>query len=69
MGVVGSGTFNVLRRNQEEIKRRAGPLLEQALLWTKAWDERGRQYGSPKPRYLRRYEKQRWYIADYAQQF
>ncbi len=24
MGVVGSGTFNVLRRNQEEIKRRAG---------------------------------------------
>jgi homoserine dehydrogenase len=28
MGVVGSGTYNVLRRNQEEIKRRAGRGLE-----------------------------------------
>ncbi len=27
-GVVGSGTFNVLRRNQEEIKRRAGRGIE-----------------------------------------
>jgi len=28
MGVVGSGTFNVLKRNQEEIKRRAGRGIE-----------------------------------------
>ena len=28
MGVVGSGTFNVLRRNQEEIQRRAGRGIE-----------------------------------------
>ncbi len=28
MGTVGSGTFNVLRRNQEEIKRRAGRGIE-----------------------------------------
>ncbi|MFT7116321.1 MAG: homoserine dehydrogenase [Rhodoferax sp.] len=28
MGIVGSGTYNVLRRNQEEIKRRAGRGLE-----------------------------------------
>ena len=28
MGVVGSGAFNVLRRNQEEIKRRAGRGIE-----------------------------------------
>jgi homoserine dehydrogenase len=28
VGVVGSGTFNVLRRNQEEIKRRAGRGIE-----------------------------------------
>ena len=28
IGVVGSGTFNVLRRNQEEIKRRAGRGIE-----------------------------------------
>ena len=28
MGTVGSGTFNVLKRNQEEIKRRAGRAIE-----------------------------------------
>jgi homoserine dehydrogenase len=28
IGVVGLGTFNVLRRNQEEIKRRAGRGIE-----------------------------------------
>ena len=28
IGVVGSGTFNVLQRNQEEIKRRAGRGIE-----------------------------------------
>jgi homoserine dehydrogenase len=28
MGTVGSGTFNVLKRNQEEIKRRAGRGIE-----------------------------------------
>ncbi len=28
IGIVGSGTFNVLRRNQEEIKRRAGRGIE-----------------------------------------
>ena len=27
-GTVGSGTFNVLKRNQEEIKRRAGRGIE-----------------------------------------
>ena len=32
MGVVGSGTFNVLRRNQEEIKRRAGRGIEVTMV-------------------------------------
>ena len=32
MGVVGSGTFNVLRRNQEEIKRRAGRGIEISMV-------------------------------------
>ncbi len=31
-GVVGSGTFNVLRRNQEEIKRRAGRGIEISMV-------------------------------------
>jgi homoserine dehydrogenase len=32
IGVVGSGTFNVLKRNQEEIKRRAGRGIEIAMV-------------------------------------
>jgi len=32
MGTVGSGTFNVLQRNQEEIKRRAGRSIEIAMV-------------------------------------
>ena len=32
LGNVGSGTFNVLRRNQEEIKRRAGRGIEITLI-------------------------------------
>ena len=32
MGTVGSGTFNVLRRNQEEIKRRAGRGIDIAMV-------------------------------------
>ena len=32
MGTVGSGTFNVLLRNQEEIKRRAGRAIEISLV-------------------------------------
>jgi len=32
LGVVGSGTFNVLRRNQEEIRRRAGRGIEIAMV-------------------------------------
>jgi homoserine dehydrogenase len=32
IGTVGSGTFNVLRRNQEEIQRRAGRGIEIAMV-------------------------------------
>ncbi len=32
MGTVGSGTFNVLQRNQEEIKRRAGRAIEISMV-------------------------------------
>src|SRR6201991_1759110 len=32
IGTVGSGVFNVLRRNQEEIKRRAGRSIEIAMV-------------------------------------
>src|SRR5712664_3298172 len=32
IGTVGAGTFNVLKRNQEEIKRRAGRGIEIAMV-------------------------------------
>ncbi|NDC09753.1 MAG: homoserine dehydrogenase, partial [Oxalobacteraceae bacterium] len=32
IGTVGSGTFNVLRRNQEEIRRRAGRAIEVVMV-------------------------------------
>ncbi|MCA3187942.1 MAG: homoserine dehydrogenase, partial [Cupriavidus sp.] len=32
IGTVGSGTFNVLKRNQEEIRRRAGRGIEIAVV-------------------------------------
>jgi hypothetical protein len=48
------------------IRERSDPLIEEAEVWTKAWNERGLQYGSEKPHYLRRYGKQRWYIEAYA---
>ncbi len=44
-------------------------LVEQATVLSMAWDERGRQYGSPKPHFLRRMDKGRWYIENYEQPF
>ena len=32
IGTVGAGTFNVLKRNQEEIRRRAGRAIEIAMV-------------------------------------
>ena len=53
----------------EELKRRAGPTVWEAELTTQAYDVRGLQYGSPKPRYLRKHEGKRWYILNYPQPF
>lgn len=45
--------------------------VERATVWTRAWDERGRQYGSPKPRFLKRTggPKGRWYVLNFEQPF
>ncbi len=61
--------FFLSDQQKKTVKRISGQLLEQAWVTTKAWDERGRQYGSPKPHQLRRKDRKRWYIYDYAQQF
>jgi hypothetical protein len=51
------------------MKQVYGPKIEQAFIETRAYDERGLQYGSPKPFELRRVEGERWYIESYAQPF
>jgi hypothetical protein len=53
----------------EELKKRAGPTVRDAELTTQAFDEFGKQYGSPKPRFFRKKAEARWYILNYAQPF
>lgn len=52
-----------------ELKKRAGPTVWRGDLATQAFDVRGQQYGSPKPRYFRKTEDGRWYITNYPQPF
>jgi hypothetical protein len=54
---------------RKKIQEHSEPLLEHAELKTQAFDERGRQYGSRKPRFFRRLERGRWYITNYDQPF
>ncbi len=56
-------------KDKAKIKKHAGTLVEEAELFSKAWDENGKQYGSPKPRFFRRTNKKRWYIDNYPQPF
>ena len=55
--------------DKEKIKKTSEPLVEQAEVKSLAYDERGRQYGSPKPHFLKRSEKKRWYITNFDQPF
>lgn len=61
--------FFLDEKQKEKVKEISEPLVEQATVFSKAWDERGRQYGSPKPHFLRRRDKGRWYINNYEQPF
>lgn len=58
--------FFLTEEEKQKLRERSGPLVEEAVIWTKAWDERGVQYGSEKPHFLRRYGKKRWHISSYA---
>jgi hypothetical protein len=62
-------SFYLDEAQRNKVKAISGQMVEEASLTTKAWDERGRQYGSPKPHFLKRVDKKRWYITNYAQQF
>ncbi|NQT85781.1 hypothetical protein HQ560_03395, partial [bacterium] len=57
------------KEDKEKIRKHSGPLVKAAELKTTAYDERGRQYGSPKPRFLKKIEDGRWYIMNYKQPF
>mgnify|MGYP000843541087 CR=1 FL=1 len=65
----GVEDFFLDEEQKEKIREISGEVVEQALVTTRAWDERGRQYGSPKPHYLIRKNKGRWYINNYEQPF
>jgi hypothetical protein len=55
--------------DRAEIQEHAPPTIRRAELTTQAFDERGRQYGSPKPRFFKQVENGRWYITNYPQPF
>jgi hypothetical protein len=61
--------FFLTDEEKENIRKVSGDLVEHAEVRSKAYDENGRQYGSPKTFYLRRVNKGRWYIMNYAQPF
>ncbi len=62
-------SFFLTDAQKNQVKKISEPRVERAVVWTKAWDERGRQYGSPKPHALIRRDGGRWYIRDFAAQF
>lgn len=58
----------------DEIQRKTlqhigGTKVEQAIVEASAWDENGKQVGSPVPRKLRRRGGGRWYIDEYEPRF
>jgi hypothetical protein len=61
--------FFLTDEEKEQIRKVSGDLVEHAEVRCKAYDENGRQYGSPKTFFLRRVNKGRWYIMNYAQPF
>ncbi|HPK07697.1 MAG TPA: hypothetical protein PK773_07800 [Aminivibrio sp.] len=65
----GVEDFFLDEEQKEKIREISGEVVEQALVTTRAWDERGRQYGSPKPHFLIRKNKGRWYINNFEQPF
>ncbi|MHB8799475.1 MAG: hypothetical protein ACYDBY_13525 [Thermoanaerobaculia bacterium] len=64
-------SFFLTDEQKQTVAKISEELVEDAELRTKAWDERGRQYGSPKPRFLKRTggAKGRWYITNFEQPF
>lgn len=62
-------TFFLNEQERQKIKAHSGQLVEEASVVSKVYDEKGKQYGSPKTFVLRRTDKGRWYIVNFAQPF
>lgn len=62
-------SFFLTDEQKAQAKKISEPSVERATVTTKAWDERGRQYGSPKPHEMIRRGGGRWYVFDFAAQF
>ncbi|MBK8598964.1 MAG: hypothetical protein IPP07_09505 [Holophagales bacterium] len=62
-------SFFLTDEQKAQARKISEPSVERATVTTKAWDERGRQYGSPKPHELIRRGGGRWYVFDFAAQF
>lgn len=62
-------SFFLTDDQKAQVQKISEPSVERATVTTKAWDERGRQYGSPKPHELVRRGGGRWYVFDFAAQF
>ncbi len=61
--------FFLSEEEKKAIQAHASERVEEAAVRTRVYDEKGRQYGSPKTFFLRRVGNGRWHIATYAQPF
>lgn len=64
-------SFFLTDEQKQTVAKISEELVEDAEVKSKAWDERGRQYGSPKPHFLKRIggAKGRWYVMNFEQPF
>jgi hypothetical protein len=64
-------SFFLTDDQKKTVERISEEMVEDAEVKSKAWDERGRQYGSPKPHFLKRTggSKGRWTINNFEQPF
>lgn len=64
-------SFFLTDEQKQTVAKISEELVEDAEVKSKAWDERGRQYGSPKPHFLKRIggAKGRWTVMNFEQPF
>ena len=56
--------FFLTEEERAELRAYAGPTVEEARVWLRMFNDRGKQVGKPRPFTLRRYELERWYVED-----